>query len=97
MSFCYIIYSKKLNRFYTGACQNDLIERIKKHNNHSYGPHRFTALANDWELFFSIECSSFSMARKIEIHIKMMKSSKYIRNLKKYPELVQNLKILYKN
>jgi len=97
MNCCYIIFSKKLNRFYTGTCHDDLDSRIQKHNDHSYGNHRFTAKANDWKLFLSIECETFAMARNIELHIKRMKSSQYIRNLKKYSELVEKLKNRYRD
>ena len=96
MNYCYIIFSKKLDRFYIGACHDDLYSRIQKHNDHSYGNHRFTAKANDWGLFLSIECETFSIARRIELHIKRMKSSNYIRNLKKYSELIEKLKNQYK-
>lgn len=85
MNSCYIIFSKKLNRFYIGVCHDDLTERIKKHNDHSYGLHRFTAKASDWELFLRIECSSHTQALKIEKHIKNMKSKVYINNLLIYP------------
>jgi len=70
MIACYIIFSKKLNRFYTGVTQSDLDERILKHNDGSYGDHRFTAKANDWALFLSIECESFKQATSIEKHVK---------------------------
>jgi len=92
MIACYIIFSKKLNRFYTGFTQSDLDERILKHNDGSYGGHRFTAKANDWELFIGIECESFKQATTIERHIKKMKSSTYIKNLKAYPEMIEKLK-----
>jgi putative endonuclease len=88
---CYIIYSKTLNRFYTGACHGDLQDRIDKHNSHSYGKHRYTAVAKDWELFLAIEVQHYAHAVRIERHIKAMKSSSYIRNLKKYPEMVEKL------
>jgi len=42
----FIIYSKKLNRYYTGET-NDMSERLKKHNAHSY-KHPFTTAASDW-------------------------------------------------
>ncbi len=92
MIACYIIFSKKLNRFYTGVTQSDLDERIIKHNDGSYGDHRFTAKASDWELFIFIECGSFNHAVAIEKHIKKMKSSTYIKNLKQYPEMIEKLK-----
>ena len=95
MTGCYIIYSKKLNKFYIGATQDDLYVRIEKHNNHTYGNHRYTAKSNDWELFVFIECVSYTQAIRIEKHIKKMKSSNYIKNLIEYPELVQKLKDKY--
>ncbi len=55
----------------------------------------FTSKADDWDEFFVIPDLSKHQARSIEKHIKAMKSSTYIRNLKKYPELVQKLKDLY--
>jgi len=88
---CYIIFSKKLNRFYIGACHDDLEFRIQKHNEHTYGTHRFTAAAQDWELFLDIQVDDYSHAIRIERHIKSMKSSKYIRNLKQYPEMLEKL------
>ncbi|MBN8703358.1 MAG: GIY-YIG nuclease family protein [Bacteroidetes bacterium] len=94
MPSCYIIFSKKLNRFYTGATQDSVDVRITKHNNHFYGNSHFTAKASDWELFLYIECNTFNQALKIEKHIKKMKSAQYIKNLKSYPELVTKLKNL---
>lgn len=91
MAGCYIIHSCKLNRFYVGATQADVYDRIDKHNNGSYGQHRFTSAANDWELYLFIPGSDFSHAIRIERKVKSMKSSKYIRNLKVYPELLEQL------
>ena len=81
-----------MNRHYIGACQDDLQSRIAKHNTHEYGDHRFTAKADDWELFLNIDCTSYSQALKIEKHIKSMKSSIYIKNLAQYPEIGLKLK-----
>jgi len=88
MAHCYIIYSKSLDKFYTGACNGSVIERIEKHNNHSYGKHRYTAKACDWELFLEIETLDFPHAIRLERKIKSMKSKVFIQNLKKYPELL---------
>ncbi len=90
-SYCYIIFSPKLGRFYTGACREDLPGRILHHNTHLYGNHRFTAAASDWELFLAIPVKDYSHAIRLERLIKAMKSAKYIRNLKKYPELVEKI------
>ncbi len=91
MPYCYILHSDKLDKFYTGACNGSLESRIEKHNNHSYGNHRFTATADDWQLYISIETTNYSHAIRLENKIKLMKSSKYIRNLKEYPDLVNKI------
>jgi len=44
-----------------------------------------------WEYFIILEVESKAVALRIEKHIKNMKSRVYIQNLKKYPELAQNL------
>ncbi|MCC6372101.1 MAG: GIY-YIG nuclease family protein [Bacteroidia bacterium] len=95
MICCYILYSEKLQCHYIGACQQDLESRIKKHNAHEYGENRFTAKAEDWRLVLAIECETYSQALKIEKHIKRMKSSVYIFNLIKYPEMQLKLKLKY--
>ena len=88
---CYVLFSKKLQKFYVGVTQNDLTDRIIKHNNQSYGKHCFTAKADDWELFLCIPTDEYLKAIRIEKKIKSMKSAKYIRNLKLYPELLAKL------
>jgi putative endonuclease len=89
MDICtYILFSQSLNRFYIGACQESLLERIDKHNTHFYSGKHFTSAAKDWELFLKIHTESYPHAIRLERKIKSMKSSKYIFNLKKYPELI---------
>ena len=78
MNHCYIIYSKTLDRYYIGATHSLLNDRIEKHNDHSYGDHRFTAKASDWTLILDIECDTYSQAIQIEKHVKKMKSKIYI-------------------
>ena len=90
---CYILYSASLDKFYIGACQDSLEERIRKHNPHAYGNHRFTAAANDWELFLKIEADSFPHAVRLERKIKSIKSRKFIRDLVQYPQLVHEIKL----
>jgi putative endonuclease len=55
----------------------------------------FTAEADDWELYFSITDLGYQQARLIEMHIKKMKSTKYIKNLIKYPQIIEKLKERY--
>ena len=89
---CYVLYSASLDKFYIGACQDSLEERIRKHNEHAYGNHRFTAAAKDWELFLKIEAESYPHAVRLERKIKSMKSRKFIKDLVQYPELISKIK-----
>jgi putative endonuclease len=88
---CYILYSPSLDKFYTGACQASLSERIAKHNSRFYGNHRFTAAADDWELFLRIDGVDYAHALRIERKIKAMKSKVFIQNLGKYPQISQKI------
>ena len=90
----YILYSKELDNFYIGATRIDPKIRTERHLLEYYGNSKFTAKADDWHVFFEIECISFSQALKIENHIKRMKSKNYILNLARYPEI--SLKLLEK-
>ena len=85
---CYIIHSSKLNKFYIGATQDDVTSRIEKHNNSTYGKHRFTAKADDWTLFLFIPTKDYPQAIRIERKIKSMKSANYIRELAKNPDKI---------
>jgi len=87
---CYIIFSQTLDKFYTGVTQESVEKRIDKHNSKTYGTH-FTSLVSDWELYIFIVAEDYSHAVRMERKVKAMKSSKYIKNLKKYPELKANL------
>ena len=91
MSNVYIIYSNTLNRFYIGACQVKLSDRIAKHNSGYYGNESYTAQATDWKLFEHLTYETFAHAIRLERKIKSMKSRVYIENLKKYPELREKI------
>lgn len=88
----YILESKKLNRFYIGYTTN-LNTRLLFHKNAENK--KFTAKANDWIVFFTLECKTKAQAMAIEIHIKKMKSRTYILNLLKYPEISEKLLLKY--
>jgi putative endonuclease len=85
MATTYILYSKSIDRYYTGSCEN-FNTRLKQHLNKTFH-NSFTSKADDWEVYLLIENLNFNQARSIEKHIKAMKSRKYIQNLKKYPEM----------
>ena len=91
MYSCYILFSYSLDRFYIGSTSLDPEARLANHLAKYYESSKFTAKADDWTLFLEIPCSSFDQARKIESHIKKMKSKVYIHNLRKYPDMIQKL------
>ncbi|MBS9523232.1 GIY-YIG nuclease family protein [Litoribacter alkaliphilus] len=93
-TFLYILHSQQLNRFYTGITTLEVEERLENHLAKKYSPLNYTQKANDWEVFFHLVCEDYSQARKIENHIKRMKSYKYIQNLKLYPDI--SIKLLKK-
>ncbi|MFN4082601.1 MAG: GIY-YIG nuclease family protein [Bacteroidia bacterium] len=89
----YIIYSEKLKRYYIGTTDN-FEERLKEHNNSTYS-NAYTSKGIPWERILVIENLSSFQAYGIEKHIKRMKSSVYIKNLIKYPEMIERLKQQY--
>ena len=90
----YILYSKKLNKYYIGFTEN-LNQRLGFHLNETQS-REFTYKADDWELIFTIKCESKNKGLSIEKHIKSMKSKIYIQNLLKYPEMKFKLLEKYK-
>ena len=93
MAIVYILFSNKLDKFYIGSCK-DLAERISQHANKKFEK-SFTAKAEDWEVYLSIEELGYQQARLIELHIKKMMSTKYIKALIKYPQIIEKLKERY--
>ena len=63
--FVYIIYSKTLDRFYTGQTEN-LQDRIFRHKNSGS---KSTKSANDWELKYSEQFDTRTAAIKRETKI----------------------------
>jgi putative endonuclease len=76
-----------------GSCQDTDI-RLDQHLSGIFS-NAFTSKAKDWTKYFQIDNLEYQQARKIETHIKRMKSRKFIENLKKYPELSKKLMGLY--
>ncbi len=89
----YILYSEKLDKFYTGYTRN-FAHRLSFHNNLERNG-IWTRTGIPWIEYFKIINLSENQARGIEGHIKRMKSKKYIENLSKYPEMIDRLKIMY--
>ncbi|MBS1610291.1 MAG: GIY-YIG nuclease family protein [Bacteroidetes bacterium] len=94
MAFVYILNSKSLDKYYIGSCE-DLNLRLEQHFS-GFFDKAYTSTAKDWIVYFVIENLGYKQARNIEMHIKKMKSKKYIESLKKYPELQQELIMKYK-
>jgi putative endonuclease len=95
MAFCYVLYSQSLDRFYIGCTHDEIGNRLEKHLSKVYGEKKYTAKADDWEVYLNIVCLSFTQAIKLENHIKKMKSKKYIQDMKEFPEMAQKLLIKY--
>jgi putative endonuclease len=89
MAYVYILYSTQVDKFYIGSCK-DLDERLLFHLNKKF-KEAYTRMSNDWEIYFHISVHYYTHARSIELHIKQMKSRKYIENLKTFPEMVERL------
>ena len=92
MAIVYILYSRKLNRYYTGFT-TDLVVRLGFHAR-AESP-KFTSRSDDWTVYLQIHCDSKAQGLAIEKHIKRMKSKIYIENLVRYPELILKLKLHY--
>jgi putative endonuclease len=77
MYYTYIIFSKTLDKYYTGSCQN-IETRL---NDHLNSRSKFTKNAKDWILVYFETYNSRSLALKREMEIKKKKSRKYIEFL----------------
>ena len=92
--FVYILYSEKLDRFYTGTTDN-VQRRLQEHNSTMY-PDSFSAKGILWTLFLEISCSSSQQAYDLEGFIKKMKSKVFIKRLKEQPKIIEDLLAKFK-
>jgi len=88
--FCYILYSKSINRYYVGYT-SDIEKRLKLHNNGHFGGKSYTYKVSDWNIFLLIPCETIEQAVFVESKIKKMKNRKYIENLEKYPKMIEKI------
>ena len=72
MYFIYIIYSKKLDRYYVGTT-DDVLKRMGEHNSGFYSE-AYTVKGVPWVLSLSFESESSEKAYGIEKFLKRMKS-----------------------
>ena len=77
MYYVYILYSQKLNRYYTGSAE-DVGKRLERHN---AGFVTSTRPGSPWELKYTESFSTRSEALKRELEIKRKKSRVYIEGL----------------
>ena len=73
----YILYSEKLNKYYVGST-TDIQRRLEEHNQ---GKEKFTSTGVPWKLVYEEIFQELKQARQRELHIKKMKSRKYIETL----------------
>ena len=85
----YILYSKAADRFYIGQTE-DLDARLLMHREKTF-TNAFTKIADDWEVYWHLECESRETALKIESYIKQMRNRKYYYALKTYPDATRKL------
>ena len=74
---CYILFSKKLNKYYVGSTP-DIERRLADHNR---GKEKFTKTGIPWILVYQEMYNSLAEARRRELQIKKQKSRKYIEQL----------------
>jgi putative endonuclease len=72
--YCYIIYSRKLDKYYVGQTE-DLESRLSDHN---AGISVYTSKASDWQLMYFETFETRKEAISREQMIKGKKSRKYI-------------------
>ncbi len=58
MAWVYFLYSKKINKYYIGAC-TDLDRRLYEHN---LGHSKFTSTGKPWELVFKGRMGGFGFS-----------------------------------
>jgi len=77
MAWVYILYSKKINKYYVGAC----IDFDRRFYEHNLGHSKFTSTGIPWELVYTEEWDDLVLAKQRELKIKKMKSRIYIQEL----------------
>ena len=75
--YTYIIYSRKLDKYYTGST-NDLERRLRDHNR---GKTPYAKLGMPWVLCYHEVFETKSEAVRRELDIKKKKDRNYIENL----------------
>ena len=74
MYFTYIIYSKKIDKYYAGFTA-DLVKRLRQHGKDKK---KFTGRSDDWELVRFFEFETKSEAMKLETLIKKRSIKRFL-------------------
>ena len=77
MYYLYVLFSKKIDKYYIGHTGN-LKDRLKKHNTNHKG---FTGKAMDWKIVYTEEYPTKEEAYFRERQVKRWKSRKAIERL----------------
>ena len=89
MYFIYIIYSKKIDRYYVGTT-DDVEKRLDEHNSGFYNG-AYTAKGVPWELRLSFECESSQKAYGLEKFLKKMKSRVFLEKVIVDPDILLDI------
>jgi len=87
--YAYIIKSASSGDFYVGETE-DPHTRLAQNNQAVYKG-AFTSRHTDWQLVAVFACRDRAHARKVEAHIKKMRSRTYIENLIKFSEMREKM------
>ena len=86
MYFIYIIYSKKLDRYYVGTT-DDVLKRMGEHNSGFYSE-AYTVKGMPWVLSLSFEYELSEKAYGIEKFLKRMKSRIFLEKVIGNPNIL---------
>ena len=77
MFYTYILYSKRIGKYYVGQTKN-LVRRLGDHN---AGKTRYMKSGIPWELIYYLECTTRSEAVKIERKIKSRGANRFLKDI----------------
>src|SRR5690554_5213437 len=76
--YFYILFSENANKFYIGHCDENINERLRKHNSNHKG---FTGKWNDWKIVYKESYPTKTLAYQRERTVKSWKSRTMIEKL----------------
>jgi putative endonuclease len=88
--YTYILYSRKLDRFYIGVSV-DVYRRLRHHNNRESG---FTARGVPWQLLWYMPHVNLHEAESLERKLKHLTRVRKIRFMRKYSDNLLDSELL---